>query len=472
MDGFLPILLLEGDRCSALRSNELGVSGMTRQMKLGVSIRGLGYHGSAWRHPAVDPAAAESIGHYIALAQLAEAACLDLVFFADALAVRARDTPPGSAARYSGDAELDPSTILPALAVVTRHIGLISTASTTYNEPYHIARRYASLDHISAGRAGWNVVTSFSEREAQNFNSAEPPSKSLRYTRAREFLDVVVGLWDGWDADALVHDKAAGVFLDPAKVHALDHAGPHFQVRGPLTSSRTPQGRPLIVQAGASDSGLDLAGLYADLVYSIPLSMEAAIQGRRELRARAEKFGRSADAILSMPGIQIITGRTEAEARDRYQALLDLVDPLAAMMTLTRQFGPIVTPDMLDDPVPETADPGIYSVAAATVRTAREKGWTVRRLCQVVGMGQHFFVRGTADQVAETMAAWFEAGACDGFNILPAYSPGNLAEVTEHIVPRLQHRGLFRRQYAGRTLRENLGLPRIAAAPRRPPSHD
>jgi FMN-dependent oxidoreductase (nitrilotriacetate monooxygenase family) len=434
-------------------------------MKLGASIRGMGYHGSAWRHPEVDPAAAESIGHYIGLAQLAEAACFDMVFFADALAVRARDVPPGSGARYAGDAELDPATVLPALAVTTRHIGLISTASTSYNEPYHIARRYASLDHISGGRAGWNVVTSFSDREAQNFNAVAPPAKSQRYARATEFLEVVLALWASWEPGALIRDKASGLFFDPAKVHEIRHAGTHFKVRGPLTSSRTPQGRPLVVQAGASEDGLDLAGRFADVVYSIPRSREAAIRNRQQLQARAQRFGRPAEAILAMPGLQIITGRTEAEARDKRQALRELVDPLAAMMTLIRQFGPIVTPGMLDEPVPEPAAEGLYSVAADSIRVARAQNWTVRRLCQEVGMGQHFMLCGTPDQVADEMAGWFESGACDGFNILPAYSPGNLAEAVEHVVPRLQDRGLFRRRYEGATLRENLGLPPVATAP-------
>lgn len=439
-------------------------------MKLGASIRGAGYHGSAWRHANVDPAAAEKIAHYIDLARIAEAACFDMVFFADALAVRARDEPKGSAGKYAGDAELDPSTILPALAVATKHVGLIATASTTYNEPYHVARRYASLDHISGGRAGWNVVASFSEREAQNFSQTRQPSKVERYERANEFLEVVLGLWGGWDADALVRDKTTGFFFDPSKVHELNHAGKYFQVRGPLTSSRTPQGRPLIVQAGASDAGLDLAGRFADVVYSAPRSIEAAMQGRRELHARAAKFGRRPDSILSLPGLQVVTAPTARQAEEKRQALLELVDPILSMMTITRQFGNFITPEMLDDPVPEAAPGTEYSVAIETVRIAREENWTVRRLCQEVGIGR--VLCGSADEITDTMVAWFEAGACDGFNIMPSCSPESLVDVAEHIVPRLQQRGLFRSSYEGATLRENLGLPAIDRATMPiPPAH-
>lgn len=429
-------------------------------MKLGVSIRGMGYHGSAWRHPMTDPAASEKIEHYATLARIAEAACFDMVFFANALAVRARDEPKGSGGKYAGDAELDPSTILPALAVLTKHVGLIATASATYNEPYHIARRYASLDHISGGRAGWNVVASFSEREAANFNRTQQPSKLERYERANEFIEVVLGLWNSWDGDALIHDKASGMFFDQSKIHALHHVGKYFQVRGPLTCSRTPQGRPLIVQAGASDAGLDLAGRFADVVYSAPGSMESAIVGRSELRERARKFGRLPESILSLPGLQVVTGRTEREARDKYQALLDIVDPILSMMTITRQFGALITPEMLDEPVPDGAAGTEYSVAIETIRVAREKKWTVRRLCQEVGLGR--ILCGAVDEVADTMAAWFEAGACDGFNILPPCSPESLVDFAEHIVPRLRDRGLFRRSYEGATLRENLGLPPVA----------
>lgn len=433
---------------------------MARQIKLGASIRGTGYNVSAWRHPSVDPAAGQKIDHYIRLAKIAEEACFDMVFFADALAIRAYDDPPGSADRYDGDTELDPSQILPAMAVLTRHVGLISTASTSYNEPYHIARRYGTLDHMSNGRAGWNAVTSTAHREAQNFSRQEHWGKDERYERAAEFIEIVIGLWASWDKDALVHDKASGIFSDRSKVHDLNFVGKYFQVRGPLTSTRSPQGRPLLIQAGASDHGLDLAGRFADVVYSVPRSMEIAIRNRKELRARAEKFGRDPDDVLAMPGIQIITGRTRKEAEEKYRVLAEIVDPLPALGMISRQFGNFISPEMLDGPIPP--DPGYaagaYSVSAESIRIARENNWTVRQLCQKVGMGQHSLFLGTPDEVVDLMATWFEGGAADGFNFLPTHLPESLADVAEHIVPRLQERGLFRKSYEGSTLRENLGL--------------
>jgi FMN-dependent oxidoreductase (nitrilotriacetate monooxygenase family) len=432
-----------------------------RKLRLGASIRGSGYNVSAWRHPKSDPAAGEKIEHYVELARLAEDSLFDMVFFADALAIRGTDNPKGAADRYDGDSELDPSTILPALAVLTKHIGLVSTASTSYNEPYNIARRYASLDHISGGRAGWNTVTSFSELEAQNFSREKHFDKEERYARASEFLEVVVGLWKSWASDALVRDKASGIYADRSKVRELNYKGKFFQIRGPLTLSRTPQGRPLLVQAGSSQTGIDLAARFADVVYSVPRALEKAIAIRDDLRTRAAVYGRPAGSILSMPGIQIISGRTEKEAHDKYAALAEIVDPLLGMAMLNRQAGDFLTPDMFDDKIPAGADMEKYSVAAETIRIARTKNWTVRQLCQQVGMGSHMLVMGTADTVVDTMQQWFEAGGADGFNILPTHLPENLRDVAEHIVPRLQHRGLFRRKYEGQTLRENLGLPKV-----------
>jgi FMN-dependent oxidoreductase (nitrilotriacetate monooxygenase family) len=433
---------------------------LSRQLKIGASIRGLGYNVSAWRHPGCDPAGGEKIEHYAELAKIAEDALFDMIFFADALAIRGVDDPKGAADRYDGDCQLEPFPILCALATLTKHVGLISTSSTSYNEPYNLARRYASLDHISHGRAGWNAVTSFSELEAQNFNREHHWGKEERYERANEFLEVVMGLWASWDKDALIRDPKSGIFADRSKVHELNHMGKYFQVRGPLTLSRTPQGRPLQVQAGSSEMGLDLAGRFADVVYSVPRSLEVAIETRKELQNRAAKFGRKPEDILSMPGIQVITGRTDKEARDKHQALLDVVDPVTGMAMLNRQTGGFLTLDMMDGPIPvEGADLGKYSVAAATIRDALKKKLTVRQLCQNVGMGGHYNITGTADHVTEVMASWFEQDACDGFNILPTHMPENLRDFAEHVVPRLQQRGLFRKAYEGSNLRENLGLP-------------
>jgi FMN-dependent oxidoreductase (nitrilotriacetate monooxygenase family) len=304
-------------------------------------------------------------------------------------------------------------------------------------------------------------VTSFSELEAQNFSREKHFDKEERYARASEFLEVVVGLWKSWASDALVRDKASGIYADRSKVRELNYKGKFFQIRGPLTLSRTPQGRPLLVQAGSSQTGIDLAARFADVVYSVPRALEKAIAIRDDLRTRAAVYGRPAGSILSMPGIQIISGRTEKEAHDKYAALAEIVDPLLGMAMLNRQAGDFLTSDMFDDKIPAGADMEKYSVAAETIRIARTKNWTVRQLCQQVGMGSHMLVMGTADTVVDTMQQWFEAGGADGFNILPTHLPENLRDVAEHIVPRLQHRGLFRRKYEGQTLRENLGLPKV-----------
>ncbi|MFB9949218.1 LLM class flavin-dependent oxidoreductase [Rhizobium puerariae] len=434
-----------------------------RQMKLGASIRGLGYNASAWRHPDVDPGASESFAHFAECARIAEAAKFDTVFFADGLAIRAADEPKGSLCRSHENVELEPVTLLSALSVVTKNIGLVATASTSYNEPYHVARKYASLDHLSGGRAGWNAVTSWSEQEAWNFNRDEHYGKDERYDRANEFIEVVLGLWDSWDADAFIHDVEGGRFYDPEKMHVLDFKGRYFKVRGPLTSSRTPQGRPVIFQAGASDKGLDLAGRFADAVYMAPHTLDAAIKGRSVIRERAAAFGRSMDDVKILPGAQLVGGRTRGQAEDKLEYLKSLIDPLSAMARIAAQFGDLSVYD-LDSPLPDDlGDSGKITVSSNMIRKALENRWTLRKLCQEVGMGQQLVILGSYDEIADTMQEWFDKGGADGFNVMPSYLPGGLADVAEHIVPRLQDRGVFRKEYEGSTLRENLGLARPAS---------
>lgn len=433
-----------------------------RKMHLGASIRGLGYNVSAWVHPDVDPAGSEKVEHFVTNARIAEEACFDTVFLADTLSVRSDDDPKGSAARDSNNVELEPVTLLAALAMRTKHIGLVATASTSYNEPFHIARKFASIDHISGGRAGWNAVTSWSDREANNFSRSYHIDKDERYERATEFLEVVQGLWGSWEADAFLRDKARGVFYDESKMHLLNHRGKFFSVRGPLTTSRTPQGRPVIFQAGASEHGLNLAGAFADAVYSVPLGIEDAIRGRKSLREHAAKFGRNPDHILSLPGIQIFLGRTSAEARDKFEFMKSLIDPMLSLASLKRMFGDFLGEDTnMDRPVPAAVMDGKFSAATNLVKQAQEEGWTVRQLCQAMGIGPHMKICGTPDDIVSTLVKWFESGAADGFNILPAHLPGTLTDFAQQVVPRLQDRGLFRKRYEGTTLRENLGLPPI-----------
>ena len=433
---------------------------MTKPMiKLGLSMRYLGYHAAAWRHPDADPAGASKLSHFIRVAQTAERAKFDMVFLADGIGIRTKDEPPGALCRSAQTAELEPLTLLSALSSVTSHIGLVATASTTYNEPFHIARKWASLDHLSGGRAGWNVVTSWSDAEARNFNRDSHLDYETRYERAAEFVDVVTGLWDSWDEDALQSDKASGIFFDPAKLHVLDHVGKHFKVRGPLSVKRTPQGRPLVVQAGASEQGIDIAAEHADLVYSAAFDIPSAQRYYATLKARMAKFGRAPGALLVMPGITHFIGRTRQEAQDKYDQLNTLVDPILGLSYLYQQMGDLSAFDV-DGPVPEPTNPMVRSIAKNLLAMAARDNLTIRQLYTKVaaGFGTRLVI-GTAQDAADDMQEWVEANAADGFNICPAILPGGLDDFAQLVIPELQRRNMFRTEYEGPTLRANLGLP-------------
>ncbi len=429
-----------------------------RQMKLGLSMRYVGYHAAAWRHPQADPGAASKFSHFLRVAQAAEAAKFDMLFLADGIGLRAKDEPPGSLCRSAQNAELEPLTLLSALAPMTRRIGLVATASTTYNEPFHVARKYASLDQISGGRAGWNVVTSWSQAEARNYNRETHLDYATRYDRAAEFVEVVKGLWDSWDADAFPHDKASGIFFDPDRLHVLDHRGPHFQVRGPLTVARTPQGRPLLVQAGASDQGMDIAAGHADLVYSAPHDLDTARTYYDDLKGRMPRHGRTPDELLIMPGITPFVGRTRQEAEDKYEQLNALVDPRLGLSYLYGQMGDLSGYD-LDGPVPEPVDADVRSIARNLLTLARRDNLTIRQLyTRIAASFGTRVVVGSAVDIADDMQEWLQAGAADGFNICPPVLPVSLDDFAELVLPELRRRGLFRTEYEGSRLRENLGL--------------
>jgi len=432
-----------------------------KQMRIGMSLRGHGYHLAAWRHPDVPADASVCIDHYVRTAQVAERGKCDLIFFADGLGIRERDVPRGALARQGRDiVDLDPLTLLPALAMVTDHIGLVTTASTTYNEPYHIARKFASLDLISHGRAGWNVVTSWSEAEAQNFNRAHHVDYATRYERASEFVDVVKGLWDSWDADAFPCDKTSGLFYDESKMHVLHHQGKYFSVRGPLNVAPAPQRHPVIVQAGASHDGRELAAATADVVYCLHDTVEAARAYYVDVKSRMEKYGRAPDDLKILPGLRPTLGRTTEEAYAKFNALQALLHPLVGLSTLSSTFGDL-SGYPLDGPVPLDAcgPQELYSSSERLRTRVRRDQPTIRQLSQqVAGMGG-FNAIGTADEIANAMQAWFEQGACDGFNITPPRLPGGCDDFVEMVIPVLQRRGLFRTAYEGATLRENLGLP-------------
>ncbi|RDE10533.1 LLM class flavin-dependent oxidoreductase [Pelagibacterium lacus] len=429
-----------------------------RQMRLGLSIRGLGYHLAAWRHEDMDPGGALDFHHFLKSAQIAEAAKFDLVFLADSVAVRQRDEPAGSLCRSSQNVELEPITLLTAIAARTSHIGVVATGSTSYNEPYHIARKFASLDHISGGRAGWNVVTSWSDEEARNFNRDQHFDYDTRYERAAEFVDVVAGLWNSWEDDAFVRDKASGVFYDPAKRHVLNHVGKHFKVQGPLSSARTPQGRPIISQAGANDAGKEIAARYADMVYTGNVDIEPAKAFYASLKSMLPRYGRHPDELKIMPAISPYVGRTEQEARDKFEELQALIDPAIGLQQIYRQLGDM-SAYPLDGPVPPPpADVEMVSDAQRLYNMAQKDNLTIRQLYERVAAASSMrVVVGSAEQIADTMEEWFTQGAADGFNICPPMLPHSAEEFCELVVPELQRRGLFRTEYEGTTLRENLG---------------
>ncbi len=429
------------------------------QMKLGLSMRYLGYHDAAWRHPEVPPGGATDFSYFLNSALAAQRGKFDMVFFADGIGVRADDDPPGSLARTNRNVELEPLTLLAALAPMTQHIGLVSTASTTYNEPYHIARKFASLDNISGGRAGWNIVTSWSEQEAWNFSREKHLDYDTRYDRAAEFVDVVTGLWDSWEDDAFVHDKASGQFYDPAKLHVLGHRGKHFAVRGPLNAPRTPQGRPVLVQAGAAEQGQEIAAANADVVYAAHIELAAARAYYAGLKARMGKYGRTPEQLLVMPAVTTIVGRTRAEAEAKFDELQALIDPLVGLANLSRSFGDL-SGHALDGPVPEPVNAPVRSIAYNMWHVAQRENLTIRQLYEKKAAGSGgLMLIGTAADVADTLEEWIAEEAADGFNLTPTHLPHGIEDFVALVVPELQRRGAFRTEYEGTTLRANLGLP-------------
>ena len=431
-----------------------------RMMKLGMSIRGIGYHPAAWLYPGVPVDGTLRFEHYLHNAQTAERGKCDMIFFADGIGIRERDAPRGSLARSGYEiVELEPMTLLPAIASRTERIGLVTTASTTYNEPYHIARKFATLDLISHGRAGWNIVTSWSEAEAKNFNREEHLDYDTRYERAQEFVEVVTGLWDSWEEDAFLYDRASKVFYDEAKMHVLNHRGKHFQVRGPLNVACMPQGRPIMVQAGASEQGREIAAATADVVYAVQENIPAMRAYYTDVKGRMAKYGRDWDDLKIMPALRPVVAATRAEAQAKFDLLQELLDPLVGLARLHGSLGDLSGYD-LDGPVPLDAL-GPNEVRSSTdrlrLRIEREKP-TIRELYKEVAGGGGFCLIGTATDIVDVMQEWMEAEACDGFNITPTHLPGGCEDFVEFITPELQRRGLFRTEYEGPTLRENLGL--------------
>ena len=401
------------------------------------------------------------LAHVKTLVQVAEAAKFDMVFVADSDGFWAGGDGPAAGRSHAG-AGFEPLTLWSAMASVTQHIGFAATVSTTYNEPWHVARKFASLDLISGGRAAWNVVTSGNANAAPNFGLAEHPDHAARYDRAEEFLEVVLGLWDSWDEDAFLRDKDSGIFFDAAKLHTLNHEGKFYRVRGPLTVPRSPQGHPVVVQAGSSDPGKELAARTAEVVFTAQLRLEDAQDFYRDLKGRMARYGRHPDSLKIMPGIFPVVGRTQEEAEAKYQALQELIHPAVGLALLNGAAGGLdLSAYPLDGPVPQ--DVPVSETHKSRQRLvldlAARENLTVRQLyLRIAGARGHWTIVGTPTSIADEMQAWFTEGGADGFNVMPPVLPTGLYDFVSLVLPELRRRGLFRTEYEGRTLRENLGL--------------
>lgn len=433
--------------------------GNLRQLRLGAFMRPISIHTAAWRYPGAFPDANFNFPHLKRFAQKLERGKFDAFFMADHLAVL--NMPMEALKRSATVTSFDPLVLLPALAVVTERLGLIATASTTYNEPYHVARKFASLDHLSGGRAGWNVVTSGNPDESMNFGLDQHLKHETRYRRAREFFDVVTGLWDSWADDAFIRDVETGIYFDPAKLHVLNHRGEFLKVRGPLNIARPVQGWPVIVQAGASEAGRQLAAETAEVIFGAGSNIANARAFYADVKGRMEKHGRDPDHLKVLPGAFVVVGDSAAEAREKRARLDSLVHYDSAIASLSIALGHDASRFDPDGPLPAIPESNASkSGRERIVELARREKLTVRQLAQRVGgYGGLAFV-GTPATIANQMEEWLYTEACDGFNVMFPYLPAGLDDFVDRVVPELQRRGLFRREYEGATLRENLGLPR------------
>ena len=438
------------------------MSDLPRQLHLNAFLRNVGQHEAAWRRPETDLSGYTDIGHYIHLARTAERGLLDAVFFADHPVLKSR-----SQDRLFDT--LDPLTLLAALATATECIGLVATASTTYNEPYNLARRYATLDHVSRGRAAWNIVTTANANAAANFGYPHHPDAGQRYQRAEEFLEVVLKLWDSWDEGAFIGDKEGGRLVDPDRIRTIDHEGRHFSVRGPLEVPRSPQGRPVLFEAGSSEPGKNLSARYADAVFTAQPDYENAKAFYQDVKSRVRAFGRDPEHVLILPGLSFFIGGTEEQAHALRNEFEDLTLPTYGLAQLNQTTGLSLTLDDLDSVFKLPDDGGKEVVMKSRVELLRHiadtETITLRQLLRRLSAGRgHRVVAGTPKQIADTIEHWFRNGAADGFNLIPPALPTSLEAFVDHVVPELQKRGLFRTEYTGTTLRDHLGLslpPRV-----------
>ena len=438
---------------------------MAKQMHLNLFIHGRGHHEAAWRHPDASPLALTDIRYYEELAQKAEAGLFDSIFLADTLAV-AEDIASAPRTWF------EPVTTLAALAGKTERIGLIATCSTTYTEPFNLARQFATLDHMSHGRVGWNIVTSWLAAAARNYGDDSQVSHADRYTRADEYMQAVSGLWDSWAEDAVIDDRASGRYARPDRIARIDHKGAQYGVAGPLNLPRGPQGRPVFVQAGSSDTGRNFAARHAEAVFTAQMEKSTAQEFYADLKTRAAAFGRDPDQVVVLPGLSPVIGGTEAEAERIWQDLTALSDPEVGRKRLSGRFGGHDFTHLdLDTPLTPDDFPDPATVQAARSRTevivglVRREAPTLRKLLSyLAGARGHFVTLGTPEQIADLMQEWFLTQAADGFNLMPPVLPAMLDVFIEQVVPILQRRNLFRTEYTGATLREHYSL---AAPPTR-----
>lgn len=434
-----------------------GAGAGRRELHLNAFVMEAGHHEAAWRLPESNPRADFDLPHWIDLARRAEEAKFDSLFLADgpALTGSGEFRPPG---------QLEPLTLLTALSQHTSRIGLIATVSSTYNDPYNLARRLASVDHVSGGRAGWNIVTSAGADEAANFG-LDRPNHAQRYARADEFLEVAKSLWDSWESEAVVADKASGRYADPDRLHTIGHDGAFFKVAGPLNVERPPQGYPVLVQAGSSEDGKNFAARHAEAIFTAHQTYERAADFYGDIKARTAAAGRDPDGVLVLPGIVPFIGSTEAEARELARRFEDLRVPEYGLTQLAWNFETDPSVFDLDEPLPDhiLARPklqGSQSRSDLIIELAQRENLTVRQILSRLGGGRgHFTFVGTPDQVVDTIVAWFEGGAADGFNIMAPALPSGLKTFIDQVLPILRRKGLFREDYRGTTLREHYGLP-------------
>lgn len=441
------------------------VAQRSRQMKLGLFIRPCGHHIASWRHPDAQADAGVNFSHFIEMAKLAERGKFDMLFSADSSTAYTGAEAALELVHYV--AWMEPYSLLTALSQHTTNIGLVCTASTSFDHPFNVARRFATLDLISGGRAGWNVVTSGNPKEAENFSKFPHPPKVERYRRAKEFVRVVKGLWDSWDDDAFVRDKSSGVFFDREKMHELNHHGEFYDVRGPLNVARSPQGRPVVVEAGLSEDGRQLAAETAEVIFCAHDTIESAQAFYADMKARVVAFGRDVEDVKILPGLSVIVAPSREEAHAKLQQLQDLLHPRLGLALLSARIGHDLMQYDLDKPLPPLPENVVISSRSDMIKSwSRTPGAaggepTLRELCQRFAAARgHYSIIGTPSDVVDEMQRWFERGACDGFNFVPSVFPNGLEDFVEMVIPELQARGVFRLEYEGPTLRGILGLRR------------